>query len=366
MRKLLISKTGCAKVIMAFMLPVLFLFVGGCTDSPAKINTFEPDALEPGVITMVTIADEVSFRISGKGEVYIYTSTKWVDYAYKYSLAEYDPAFHVPTFTFKWLNSESSTITIRGNVTHFVCYDNELTNINVTGMPSLLYLDCSHNPLTVLDVSKNKLLETLNCANNNLSDLDVCNNIALKYLLCYSNSLTSLDVSQNKSLNTLDCSHNQLTNLNVSNNTLLEHLSFSYNLLRNLDLSNNASLLSLVAMDNNLESLDLSINKNLSNIWIDNNLIESLDLSNNPLIKNIMLPLNKLSVVALNNLFHSLPDVSHLTRRYSVGDLGIKRNPGEDDCDKSIAEAKGWTFVDSYPFDIDNINEKYSNTWRNQ
>lgn len=123
----------------------------------------------------------------------------------------------------------------------------------------------------------------------------------VKVLICSNNKLTALDVSQNTPIKYLNCSNNQLTVINVSKNTVLNNLACN---------------------NNQLTSLDVTKNKSLS-------LISCIG--------------NKLTAPALNDLFSSLPHKRGLEYN-EVGDIFISRNPGELDCDRSIAEEKGWVF----------------------
>ena len=155
-------------------------------------------------------------------------------------------------------------------------------NIVITG--NVTQLSCGGN-LTALDVSRNPTLTRLNCYGNQLTTLDVSRNPALTDLDCGKNQLTALDVSKNTALERLKCNQNQLTDLDVSKNTVL---------------------------------------------W----LLEVVG--------------NQLTAVALNDLFRTLPDRSKLGPEY-VGDINISTysgggNPGNSDCDRSIAEARGWSF----------------------
>lgn len=52
---------------------------------------------------------------------------------------------------------------------------------------------------------------------------------SLTQLLCFDNQLTTLDVSKNTALTALDCSENQLTSLDVSKNTALKRLFYQGN-----------------------------------------------------------------------------------------------------------------------------------------
>ena len=144
------------------------------------------------------------------------------------------------------------------NLTTLICYNNQLTSLDVSKNTGLLTLSCYENNLTSLDVSQNTKLEELLCGKNQLTELDVRNNTALWCLSCYENKLTSLDVSHNTQLEQLDCGRNQLTELDVHNNTKLWYLACSENKLTSLDLSQNTKLNELYCSDNQLTSLDLS------------------------------------------------------------------------------------------------------------
>ena len=86
------------------------------------------------------------------------------------------------------------------NLEKLYCYDNQLTELDVSKNTALVYLDCYGNKLTSLDVSKNTNLIRLSCFENQLTELDVRQNAALEYLYCYENQLTELDVSRNPAL----------------------------------------------------------------------------------------------------------------------------------------------------------------------
>ena len=96
------------------------------------------------------------------------------------------------------------------------CYNNQLTELDVSQNRGLLNLICLRNQLTSLDVSKNTALKQLSCADNQLASLDMSKNAELMVLWCERNQLTSLDVSKNEKLNLLNCEQNQLTSLDVS------------------------------------------------------------------------------------------------------------------------------------------------------
>ena len=128
-------------------------------------------------------------------------------------------------------------------------------------------------------------------------------------LYCQNNELTALDVTKNTVLTELNCSNNQLTSLDVSKNIALTDLVCNYNQLTILDVSKNSKL----------------------------NILSCVR--------------NKLTAAALDDLFGTLPYL----RGYDYGEVGgiyISTrndnpefgNPGIFDCDRSIAQKRGWSF----------------------
>ncbi len=148
-----------------------------------------------------------------------------------------------------------------------------------TNLKSLI---CWDNNLSQLDVSKNTELTALRCWNNDLSKLDVSNNTQLQELMCFGNNFTELDVSKNTELTTLECGSNNLTKLDVSKNTELTNLECYANSLTELDVSKNTELTYLNCTSNSLTELDLSYNTNLQDLNCSNNLLTTLDVSNCP------------------------------------------------------------------------------------
>ena len=102
------------------------------------------------------------------------------------------------------------------NLKKLVCYNNQLTSLDVSNNTKLVRLDCHGNDLSSLNVRQNVALTYLDCGTNQLTSLDVRQNAALTYLYCSQNNLTSLDVSQNPALGWLNCKGNQLTSLDLS------------------------------------------------------------------------------------------------------------------------------------------------------
>lgn len=138
------------------------------------------------------------------------------------------------------------------------CYENNFAELDVSGMPDLIYLNCGGNRLTKLDLSNNLNLESLNCSSNRLTELDLSNNLNLNSLNCGSNQLTELEINHLTNLTYVACGNNRLTRLNVGNL---------------------AGLKSIRCFGNRLESLDVSAQKNLTYLDCSWNLLTMLDVS---------------------------------------------------------------------------------------
>lgn len=117
-----------------------------------------------------------------------------------------------------------------------------MTELDLSGCPSLLSLDCSGNNLTELTISGYDFLQYLYCFDNNLTTLDVSGCSALLELYCYNNQLTNLDVKDCSSLTYLNCTKNPIDSLNASGLSFLEALYFSNDSLIKLDVSGCSSL----------------------------------------------------------------------------------------------------------------------------
>ncbi len=126
----------------------------------------------------------------------------------------------------------------------------QLTTLDVTGLPYLVYLDAKGNKLSSIDLSQNTYLYQLNLNNN---------------------ELTSVDLSHNTALESLQINKNKLTALNLANNTELIELAADDNELTTIDLSNNTKLYTLMLSNNNIHSLDLSMLTELGKLWINGN-----------------------------------------------------------------------------------------------
>lgn len=119
------------------------------------------------------------------------------------------------------------------------CYENALTEVDLSGNKALVYLDVGTNALTSLDVSGCPDLVALYCYDCELTELDLSGKSSLEALDVEGNYLTSLDLSGCPNLVALYCGYNELTELDVSRLYDLMYLYCESNRLTNVDISNN-------------------------------------------------------------------------------------------------------------------------------
>jgi len=203
-------------------------------------------------------------------------------------------------------NDYVTTANISGVTSLDVASQNIYDLTGIEDFSNLKYLECYENNITQIDLSQNINLEHLHCGANQLTNLDISNNLDLNFLNCHSNQLTSLDVSQNIFLSTLifyniTGNSGQITTIDLTNNLLLTYLRCEGHQLTNLDLSNNTLLVQLYCDQNQLTSLDLSLNTNLTHVSAAINQLNSLDLSNLSSVYHIHVPGNPFTSLDLRN-----------------------------------------------------------------
>ena len=243
----------------------------------------------------------------------------------------------------KYPNYNAHTITIKGKIKEFYCYD-VLTKLDVSKCPAIVNLYCGDNNISSLDVSKCTALTYLECHENKLTSLGIGKNTALTNLYCGDNYISSLDVSKCTALTELSCGSNNLTSLDITKNTALTELSCGGNNLTSLDVSKNTALTKLWCHHNNLTSLDVTNNIMLIDLSCGNNNLTSLDVSKNTALTYLHCENNNLSASALNKIFNDLPQGKKWNEygQKKQSTISIGNNPGTNTCDKSIAENKGW------------------------
>ena len=99
------------------------------------------------------------------------------------------------------------------------CKGRAITNLKgIEYFTALEYLYCYDNELTELDLSRNTKLKELNCSTNRLTVLDLSQNPKLKRVICSDNALTALNLSSNSKLTDLNASGN-IREITLTGNT---------------------------------------------------------------------------------------------------------------------------------------------------
>ena len=161
-------------------------------------------------------------------------------------------------------------------------YENDTLHTITITGDNITSLICNENQLKTLNISGLTKLGMLHCADNELTSLNMSKLFGLRKLHCYNNQLTSLNVSGLTKLEYFACRGNQLTSLNINKH-------------------------------GNLNFLDCGE--------------------------------NYITAGSLDTLLTSLPIVSSGT--LDISSNGLERDgSGTNECNKSIAVAKGWTVYD--------------------
>lgn len=195
------------------------------------------------------------------------------------------------------------------NLMELVCNDNQLSSIKFVNS-SLTDLICYNNQLTNLDIKSCIHLMNLFCNNNQLTNLNIGGNWLIN-LICNDNQLTNLDLTGHNKLINLNCYNNQLTNLNLTNCSGLEYLECYNNQLTNLVVTGCSNLRVLICNDNKLEILDVTDCAKSMSLYCQNNKLAEIYYSNAPQsFTHLNCSYNYLS-------FHELPHPLDVEKEYN-------------------------------------------------
>ena len=196
------------------------------------------------------------------------------------------------------------------NLTSLICKENDLTNLDVSALTQLTYLDCSNNRnpagwgggITGLTLPNTNTLTTLICGSNYLTSLDVSAYTSLTHLNANGNNITTLTLPNTTTLQTLQFGSNQLTTIDLSQYTALTNLILYNNSIANINLPNTATLTNLDCRQNQLTTLDISQNTGLITLDCSNNQLTSLDVNTNTTITSIKCSTNQITGLDLSYL----------------------------------------------------------------
>jgi hypothetical protein len=208
------------------------------------------------------------------------------------------------------------------NLKSLICWNTQISILNINTLKELTYLNCSANLIESLDVSQLKNLETLVCTQgrltsvnvsglnklhhlhldtNLLSDLNLSGLVSLKHIQCQNNKLTKLDLTGLTKLEDLICNDNQIQSFNnLTDCVSLYKMWLHHNLLTNINLLKCTRLFELWADNNKLKTIDLTGLLNIKNASLGNNELVSIELSGTTNIDFIRLSYNNLSAIDLS------------------------------------------------------------------
>jgi Leucine-rich repeat (LRR) protein len=127
----------------------------------------------------------------------------------------------------------------------------------------------------------------------------------------------------------------------LSDTTIISrHHDYAYEKANKITITGNVTYLN--ASYNNITSLDIIQTTVMTELYCGNNNISSLDASKCKALKYLDCSDNKFSATALNDLFETLPSNA------VVKTVEIFSNSGCNDCDRSIAQKKGWYVGDCW------------------
>jgi hypothetical protein len=204
---------------------------------------------------------------------------------------------------FQATNNNLTSLNFQGfpNLNTVSCGDNQLQSLGLEGLTNLLYLVCYDNNLTSLDVSDSPPLLYLDCAYNLIENLNITNLNSLVDFWGHDNAISELDLGLNTQIKTLRCQNNQIGNLDVSNQADLMVLECQNNALVNLTLGNLPGLETLDCNFNELGALDFSGTPNLNEIHCRGNAITNLDFSALTSLATVDCAENQLEFLILKN-----------------------------------------------------------------
>ena len=262
------------------------------------------------------------------------------------------------------------------------CYDNSLTELDVSGLTALVSLDCSSNKLKSLNVSGCTSLTSIICCTNDLdadgtgafveslpnveeghiymiykdmdrnvmTDEQVLAAKAKGWTSYYSNGWEWYEKVPEIAVNEENFPDEIFRNwvlinydetLDGSEIASAKYLNLEDKGIRSLKgIEYFSDAVSLYCYNNLLTELDLSQNKSLTDLYCFNNQLTSLILSNNNLLSTLSIYQNRIKGEAMDALIESLPTVSNgiILAVYSEGEQNSMTF-----AQVAAAKAKGWT-----------------------
>lgn len=233
-------------------------------------------------------------------------------------------------------NNQISTLLFERRQWHtFSCSSNQITSLGTKPIGASYIFSCSNNPIESL-----------------VLDTSFVSGDDYLAIYCYNNLLSELDLSKCANVNTLSCSGNKLQRLDLSNCKSLTILYCDNNLLEEIHFPENGKLSSIVAYKNRLKSIDLKLSIFLTSLWISENELEALDCSSCVSLDHLDCDKNKLQSLNLTNcpMLKSIDCADNLLTTIDVSETGLNKSDNTYPLDcapmpmlENVYLKEGWT-----------------------
>ena len=164
------------------------------------------------------------------------------------------------------------------SITTFRVPGNDINNLEVSNLKSLVELDVSKNKLALLDLSKLRALQNLNASENQLTTLNLTNNTNLGTLKVANNQIANFDFQANPNLLDFDLTGNpiEILKLNILQEEAVKIIKLNNANLNSFDTQNLKNIESLSLNDNNISTFEVKNFDTLNNLEIASNRLTNL------------------------------------------------------------------------------------------
>lgn len=223
------------------------------------------------------------------------------------------------------------------NLKSLICWNTQISTLNISALKELNYLNCSSNSIKTLDVSSLKNLETLVCSQGYLTSINLTGLDKLHHLHLDRNALVDLNLSGLTSLKYIDCGYNGLTKLDLSGITQLEDLICNDNKITSFtNLADCPEITRMWVQQNELSSIDFSKCSKLKDLWADHNKLVTIDLTVPKDVGNASFGNNQLSSLKVDG-FSNINFIRLSNNSFSTIDLSPFVKLSSAECDSNSA-----------------------------
>ena len=186
------------------------------------------------------------------------------------------------------------------NLVNFECDNNQITELDLSGLAKLEYVDCSYNAIKTVNLSGCKSLKQFYGNMNDIEYINLNDCDGIQLFQAWQNNITTLDMSGMKELVYLDLRINDLREVEFHDCPKLVVAAIGSNDLVSLNLSGLPELYTLGCYENNIATLDVSVLPKLEMLECYDNNISSLDLSANASLATLVCSNNLLTELKLH------------------------------------------------------------------